>query len=490
MLITVIQAEDAHEALLQIKSVADKADGFELRLDLWHTIDVEALKALRQQCVQPIIFTLRRQDQGGSFTGTEAERLQMILTLCQLAPDYFDLEYDVPREFVAQVHQQFPKINLIASRHDFDATPEDLPAFLATLEQPYIKVYKIATLAQSIVDALRMLVLIKNARVPVAGMCMGELGEITRVLGKIVGNVFDYACLDSAHATAPGQLTVQTLQDIYHYHLLNQETQIYGVFGDPVNKSVGYILHNQNIRLLQKDAVYVRLQVRVDEIGTALQWCRQLPFAGASVTMPLKEVIMQHLDQIEANAERIKAVNTLVIKDHVWQGFNTDGAGAIVALEAQGSLANKTIVILGAGGAAKAIAYVALKRGAQVILLNRTLARAEQLAQNLGCQAGDLSQLKTLKKYDALINTLPVGDDMAQLVQPQDLKKGVLAMDIVYRPLETTFLQIAKAAGCVCIPGYEMYINQALLQLQYWFLANDEMLKKIRTLMRSYFLNG
>ena len=177
MLITAIRVRDIAESLLQIRQVLEHTDGFELRLDYCEPLDLEALKNLRSQCTKPLIFTLRRADQGGQYQGPEAARLALILDLCALAPDYFDFEYDIPREFVAKVSALYPNIKLISSYHDFDQTPEDLAAILALMQQPFISIYKLATFAHSIIDALRMLYFIKEAQVPFAGMCMGEDGE-------------------------------------------------------------------------------------------------------------------------------------------------------------------------------------------------------------------------------------------------------------------------------------------------------------------------
>ena len=491
MLITAIQVRNMQEAELQMRQAFEQTDGFELRLDYCAHVDLNALKSLRSQCAKPLIFTLRRADQGGQYQGPEAERLALILDLCALAPDYFDLEYDVPRELIAQVHALYPNIKLISSYHDFDKTPEDLAGILALMQQPSISIYKLATFAHSIIDALRMLCFIQEAQVPFAGMCMGADGEITRVLGPVVGNALDYGSVSSGDATAPGQLSVQDLHQIYHYPLLNKNTKIYGVFGDPVAKSVGYLLHNQAMCQLQKNAVYVRLRVSAEDLPLAIKLCRKLPFGGASVTMPLKEVIMPLLDELDEDAAEIKAVNTIVVQHKIWQGFNTDGLGAIAALEAHGSLAQQKVVILGAGGAAKAIAFVALHKGAQVVILNRTLARAEQLAQDLGCEAAGLDTLSHLADtdYKILINTLPVGEKMDALLNSSYLKSGTVAMDIVYAPIDTAFLKIAKQAGCVCIPGYQMYIGQGLLQEQYWFDVGSEQLLGVRDLMKNYFLS-
>lgn len=493
MLVTVIQAKNYDDAYAQMMRVAGQSCAFELRLDTWEILNFEAVAKLRARFSQYFIFTLRRFDQGGFYLGSEVERLTDILRLCACGPDCLDLEYDVDAEFVVHLAQNYPDIQLMASFHDFDKTPDDLDLVLARMQAPYFAFYKIAGFARSSVDALRMLVFVRQHK-NVTGLCMGELGECTRILGLVVGNVFDYACVVDEFANAPGQLSLQTLLETFHYQHLNQDTKIYAVLGDPVNKSSGIFVHNQTIRFLDVNAVYVRLCVKLQELALVISLCRQLPFLGCSVTMPLKEMIIPLLDEVDPNASQIKAVNTVVVRDGRWCGFNTDGIGAVRALARFMPLAQQKIVILGAGGAARAITFMALQAGAQVSILNRTLARAEALAKELGCEAFGLDKIKDLKTmaYTTIVNTLPLSmtDDgaMQKLIGVGDFIPGTLAMDIIAKPISTEFLKIAQSAVCQCVFGYEMYIGQALKQIEYWFYPDVEQMLRVEQSMRDFFL--
>ena len=207
--------------------------------------------------------------------------------------------------------------------------------------------------------------------------------------------------------------------------------------------------------------------------------------------MPLKEAILPCLDEIDPETQVIQAVNTVLRRQQRLIGLNTDGVGAIQALSSYGALAGQTLILIGAGGAARAIAYVALRHQAKVIILNRTLARAQRLATELGCEAQALPALHALTGYTLCVNTLPEqayqDPDMQALWQSRPLLPNVLAMDIVYQPIETTFLRLVKAAGWRGIPGYEMFIAQALLQIQHWFQPEDQQLEKIKASMQSHF---
>lgn len=496
MLIATIPVREYPSARQAIFQLADRADGIELRLDYAETVTLSEVATLRDICTLPVIFTLRSSAQGGHYQDPEPQRLQTILTLCALNPDYLDLEYDVPLDIIQAIRRRYPAIKLILSYHNFQNTPVDLPDLLQTIRQSDVYAYKIATQAQSTMDALRTLVFVArtHSQQRVIGLCMGEAGQCTRILAPVVGSLFSYAYWDPQHSTAPGQLSLEELAQRYHYRSLNSATKIYPLLGDPVSGSVGHILHNQVMVLLQKNAVYVKLQIPPEELSLAMQLLRQLPVGGASVTMPLKETILPFLNELDAGAQAIQAVNTIFChSSQHWVGFNTDGAGAMQAIAEYLPLAEQTIVLLGAGGAARALAVTACQYGAKVIILNRSLDKAKQLADELGCEAYALDIFPTLKSYTLCINTLPgIAFDtpiLQAIWHPDHILPGTMAMDIVYQPLETYFLRIAKTAGCQCIPGFHMYIAQALLQIQRWFHPNDEALVAIKSLMKNYFLD-
>lgn len=484
MLIGVVQVTDYLTSKEQLNIALQYADGIEFRLDYLSPFNIEVVSQLRTTCKLPIIFTLRKQSQGGHYPLSESERLKDILTVCQLQPDYLDLEYDIDIIFIKQIKQQFPNIKLISSYHNFIETPADLTKILNSMINSYFYSYKIATYAKSTLDSLRMLSFIRSMKdkLNLSGICMGEAGTSTRILSPIIGNNFTYANITEKSTTAPGQISLETLVEIYHFKKLNRETEIYALIGNPIDKSVGHILHNKAIEILDKNAVYIKLHIEPEILTEAINFCRQLGFQGLSVTMPLKEVIITELDEIEKDSLLIKAINTVTARNKKWLGSNTDGKGAILALKKISTLNNKEIIILGAGGSAKAIAYEALKNGANVTLINRTHERATILAKELGCQFININQLKD-HYYDIIINTVPIN-----LIKSDDLKYNTIAMDIVYQPIETDFLKQAKKAKCKTIPGYEMYVNQALLQIQSWFEPNNIKIEEIKIMMINYFL--
>jgi len=488
MLIAVINAKEYNPARQQINLAIPQSDGIELRLDYWNKLDIHLIAELRREFKIPMIFTLRKKSQGGYYAHSEKQRLDDLLSLCQLQPEYMDLEYDTPDDFLQIIQKDFPNIKLISSYHDFDKTPDNLEKILISIQHPAFSIYKIAVKANSVIDGLKLLKFsyTYSKRYLLTAISMGEYGSYTRILSPIVGSQINYASLSDTETTAPGQISLESLNKIYHIRQLNTDTKIYALLGDPVDKSAGHILHNQAIQILNKNAVYIKLQIKSNELKQAIQYCHDLPFSGFSITMPLKEVIIDLLDKIDSTAHKIKAINSIV-KDHSqFIGFNTDGL-AINSILDKTQLSNKIVVILGAGGAARAIAYEAIQHGGKIIILNRSLDKAKKLSQDLGCEAYSFDNRLSIQslKYDIMINTLPFN-----ILPPDYLPfiSNTIAMDIVYHPIHTPFLGIAQKSNCICIPGYEMFIRQALLQIQRWFEPSKQEIENIKNKMREYFL--
>ncbi|OGT47489.1 MAG: shikimate dehydrogenase [Gammaproteobacteria bacterium RIFCSPHIGHO2_12_FULL_41_15] len=494
MLIAVIPVKNYHTAQQQITQVCQQVDGVELRLDyLTGRLDFRAIALLRHSCVLPVILTLRKKSQGGLYDSSEEQRLRDILALCQLNPDYIDIEYDIPMNFVQDIKLRYPNIKLICSYHHFDETPKNLTTILQSLQHPCFYSYKIATKTNTTSEVLRLLQFVKtfHEKCILTGIGMGEEGQVTRIINPIVGNAMNYISVDKSQKTATGQLTLNDLA-IYPIKKLNSESKIYALLGDPVHSSMGHIVHNQAMVFLRENAVYVKLRVNRDELPNVIDQCRQLPFAGFSITTPLKECIVPLLDEVERSFQPIKAINSIAVHQGKYKGWNTDGIGALQVLSEKVNLAKQRIVILGAGGVARAIAYEAIRHHATVIILNRTLNKAKQLAREFGCLGYDLNYLRQLKKtgYTIIINTLPndayAEQDIKALFCADHLLPHTLAMDVVYQPIHTSFLTIAKNTKSVCIPGYKMFIHQALLQIKRWFHPKEAQCYQLKHIMQQW----
>ncbi len=434
--------------LEQIEKIGPLVDLVELRLDYF---DIDERPRF------PCIFTLRKQAQGGVKSIEEKERLTQILALLEMKPDYLDIEADTDPHFIETIAKRFPEVKLIGSYHNFDETPADLSAVLEGMKNPHFSIYKIAAKANSTPDMLKLMLFAREAKEPVSVMSMGEFGKPSRVLAKIMGSLLDYTSL--SEDSCLHRYDVKTLLETFHYRRLNKETRIYALIGDPVEKSPGHIFHNPRF---QQNAVYVKMIVRPEEIAETFSLMKKLPFGGLSVTIPLKELIQGEMDEITPIARAIGAINTVTFKNGKLIGTNTDGIGALTAIEKHTQVKGKKLAILGAGGAARGIAYEAKQRGAHVSIFNRTKARALSLAREFGCEGFGMDELSH-HSYDILINTIPPTSEEIPSIRPQ-----TFVMDVVIALKETPILTEAKKLGCKCIYGEEMFIEQALLQQREW----------------------
>jgi 3-dehydroquinate dehydratase/shikimate dehydrogenase len=448
MLCVPIIGPSIDDAAHQIAEALPLADLLELPLDLLH-YEFDTLKKLRALIEKPLLFTLRKK-----------VHLKEIDRLASLSPTYFDLEYDTPPHVVEELRGKFPQIKWIVSYHNFTETPLDLEQILKSLKTTPADLYKIACTAHSTNDSLRMLNLVQR-NAPLLGMCMGEKGEVTRILGTTVGSPWTFASLSSHQQTAPGQLPAQEMRSIYP---IKKRSKIYGLIGNPITSSKSHFTHNQVMRELHLDAIYVKMAVEKEELGKFFSLAKQLGINGLSVTMPLKEQVIPYLDQIDRHAEKIGAVNTILFQNGRMIGFNTDGKGALDAIEEHIKVENKWVVILGAGGAARAIIDEAVTRGAHVCVLNRTVEKALHLAQKFEIQGGGLDGIKS-HAYDLLINTTP--DPLP--ISKEEISPQTILMDIKSVPKMTPFLEEGKRKNCTLIFGYEMFIRQAIEQYRIWF---------------------
>ena len=446
----------------------DLADMIELRLDLIENFD---LPQLLKEAGKPCIITNRCKMDGGQFTGSEEDRIHILRQAIDLGVDYIDIETSTPGPLLKSILENKGQTKAILSHHDFTRTPDDLNPLYDLMSQLPADVLKIITYATDINDNLalfRLLARAKKDEKPMIAFCMGEKGEVSRILTVQQGGWLTFGSLETGKESAPGQIPAKTLKHIYRVNELKPESKVYGVIGDPVSKSMGYLIHNKAFRAVGLPHVYVPLLVQnVTRFFSAYE-----PYLGGlSVTMPHKEAIMKSLNRIDSAAERIDAVNTVVPDGNGWAGYNTDCSGALQALEPYGPLKDKKVLIVGAGGTAKAIGQGVVDKGAHLTLTyNRNKEKAQKLADQL---KGKLISIRDVDRatVDIVINCSPVG--MAPNINDTPfparlLKPGMIVFDSVYNPMETRLLQEAQAAGCTTISGVELFVRQAAQQFELW----------------------
>ena len=434
------------DSIKEIQRANREADLVELNLPLFKPHDLAHLRSL---CKKPVIFKLEEID----------------WDLLLLSPDYVDLPHTTPIAVFEEIGARFPLIKRICSYHNFEKTG-DLESLFAQVHSRPAEIYKMATLAQTTLDALRMLCLVKKYKC--VGICMGELGVITRILASVYGAPWTYAPYSLEQQTAPGQLLISDLVKTYNFRSTSPSTAVYGLIGDPITQSRSHHIHNFAFKKLRLDAIYVKMRLTSEELPAFFPLCQELNIKGLSVTMPLKESLAPYVEGAKGTA-----INTIGWHPEGIYGWNTDGPGALDALEKRGKVAGKKIVLIGAGGAAYGIAHEAKKRGAELIILNRTLPRAQRLADEVKGVAYPLESFGQVarKGYDILINCTSVGmgEDKRLPIESANLLENRVVMDIISKPEVTSLLAAAEKKGCATIKGIEMFIQQAVGQYCHWF---------------------
>lgn len=442
----------------------------ELRLDFISTrINLSRLLADRPT---PVIVTYRREADGGKFTGSEEKRMTMLREAIAFGADYVDIEEDI-----ADKVPRYGKTKRVISYHNFRHTPKDLEEIHARMSELDADVVKIATMAQSPNDNLRMLELVQSASVPTVGMCMGDIGTPSRLLSAKFGSPWTYATFHHERALAPGQLSFQQMTEIYGYENIGPDTEVYGVIADPVAHSLSPQIHNAAFQSQGRDAVYIPFRVPADSLEEFATTAPRLGVKGLSVTIPHKEAIASHLTKIDPAAKGIAAVNTVVYRDGEVIGYNTDCKAALDSLEQgiagkvsqpgeKSPLDGKRVLLLGAGGVARGILYGLRKRGAKVVIASRTRKRADQLAKEFGAKAIEWKSRHNAP-VEVIINGTPIGMHPNVDETPFGkayLKPSQVVFDTVYNPESTLLVKEAREHGCRVVTGVEMFVRQAALQ--------------------------
>ncbi|MGB9853292.1 MAG: shikimate dehydrogenase [Candidatus Bathyarchaeales archaeon] len=260
------------------------------------------------------------------------------------------------------------------------------------------------------------------------------------------------------------------------------ETKVCCVIGDPIEHTLSPLMHNAAFKHLKLDFVYVAFRVRSEELKNAVKGMRSLGVHGFNVTMPHKNAITKYLDSLDSTVQFIESVNTVLNDGGKLIGFNTDGVGALKAFkENQVPLDGKKLLLLGAGGAARAIAFQLASEVEKLTILNRDGEKAKQLAKVLKEKfgkkiVGDTLSASAIKNYlkdaDILVNATSVGmhpNTEQTLVNREWLKPDMAVMDIVYNPIETRLIKDAKAVGAKVVYGTEMLFFQGAASFEIWF---------------------
>jgi 3-dehydroquinate dehydratase / shikimate dehydrogenase len=453
----------------------------ELRLDYIEG-PVQVARLLRDRHC-PVIATCRRAVDGGRWAQSEETRRLVLRTAIVEGADYVDLEDDI-----AASVPRYGATKRIISHHDFHKTPADLEALHARLAALDADVVKIATMANHPTDNLRMMELVRTARIPTVGLCMGDIGMPTRVLAGRYGAPFTFATFHEDRVMAPGQIGWRQMRDLYRYDSITTATRIYGVVADPVAHSLSPVVHNAAVQAAGIDAVYLPFRVPAEQIDEFLERATSWPLSGVSVTIPHKESVLKHALQQEDLVTAIGAANTLSFEPAGVVASNTDATAAVESLRAAlaeqeaeeiaaggavrkgDGLGLKTALVLGAGGAARAVAFGLKQQGVDVTVSSRTLERSKRIAAEVGCKSVDWNA-RSRVPYDCVVNATPVGMHPNVNETPyakEHLRSYMVVFDTVYNPENTLLVKEARAVGCRIVTGVDMFVRQAAIQFRIW----------------------
>ena len=483
-----------------------RRDGFlvELRLDQYAGLSLEAFRyAVQTLTPTRLVVTFRAPVEGGkNLHAEDAQRISYLSAAARLGVAYVDIELSTLYVnkllfnplVAARGKQSAPKF--IFSYHDFVGMPthEALSDLRSMAEKLGADVVKLAVYANGIEHSRPLLLLLCEETgwtKPLIGIAMGEAGFWSRVLGPTFpcAAPFGFARSPRSNGTAPGQPTWSELDDLYRFRKLKPGAPVYGVMGNPIAHSRSPAMHNAALQALDLPGVYLPFKVEGAAVPFVREMAPRLGVRGLSVTIPHKEAVLETCAESTPLVKQIGAANTMVVSAtrltedeglgtqslHTdWFAANTDAQAAAWSLEAalggSGCLNGKSVLIVGAGGAARAVAFGVKALGAEVLLYNRTVERAEKLAYAVGGRCVSRAELRASHfRPVAVVNTTPVG--MAPKIEDSPLEKeelpeGSLIFDTVYNPLRTKLLRLAEERGLKTLNGLAMFVGQGAAQFE------------------------
>jgi 3-dehydroquinate dehydratase/shikimate dehydrogenase len=477
------------------RALAAGAEIIELRTDYFPDLSVDLVERLIAWAKKamsrpvPLIVTCRDKRQGGVTPYPERLRVDVICGAIKAGAEFVDLEYEnylvtENQEKIRVALSQTSKSRLILSAHDFEKRFADIKKLyrdiLAVSPAAIPKLIYTANHINDCFDAFDLLHQTSGERIV---FCMGQAGLISRILAKKLGSFLTFASIDDRSGTAPGQLTVKQLKGLYRFGHVDSDTELYGVIADPVGHSLSPAIHNACFGDKNMNRWYSPLLVEGGQRGfdsflhnvLLRKW---LKFGGFSVTIPHKRNALNYVQAsggfVEPLAAKIGAANTLIIgAEGKLSAYNTDYAGALDAITsgmgiAQSDLAALPVAVVGAGGVARAIVAGLADAGAKISIYNRTVKRAERLADEFGCEFAGLDDLPGLDAK-LLINCTSIGMHPNVDVTPvpaEYLSKDMAVFDTVYNPAKTLLLKQAKRKRARTIDGISMFVNQAMVQFK------------------------
>jgi 3-dehydroquinate dehydratase/shikimate dehydrogenase len=455
------------------------ADIAELRVDCLEPDERFLIRRFPEQAGLPVILTIRRDVDGGHYTGGEGARISLLSKgLAFASADqrrnfaYVDIEEDMNVPSLEEAARTFGT-RIIRSYHNIQGVDTDMVSRLRGLQRVGDELVKAAVTPHSTEDVVRVFKAAKETQnMEKILICMGSYGAFSRILAAKIGSYLSYvSAMQDAPIAAAGQLDAKELAEIYRFRSIGPETKVYGVVGYPLKMTGSPLFFNTCFGLENINAVYVPFPA--DSIDSFMALAEEIGLCGFSVTVPYKELILPFLAQKSDIVSAIGACNTVVRFDGGWLGTNTDTmgfSGSLLEFIGGKNLRGKKVTIIGAGGAARAVVSEVHRLGGKALILNRTILRARNLAAPYKFLWGGLDNqgVEMMDKYsDIIIQTSSAGMEGKELCDPLEnytFSGREAVMDLIYQPELTPFLNRAAAAGCRVLNGFDMLIRQAWCQ--------------------------
>jgi 3-dehydroquinate dehydratase/shikimate dehydrogenase len=458
----------------------------ELRVDCLEPDERFLIRRFPEMVRVPVILTVRRERDGGAFVGGEGARITLLSKGLAFAEAdrrhnfaYVDLEEDLDVPSLEEAARTFGT-RIIRSFHDFQGVGENLSHRMRNLRRAGDEIVKAAVMPQSMADVVTVY---ETARetwdIEKIILCMGDYGHNTRVLAEILGSYLTYAAVKGEAdfpPGAPGQLCPRELVDFYRFRSITHKTRIFGILGFPLKATSSPAFYNTVFAQQNMDAVY--LPFPSDSLESFMRLADLIGLEAASVTIPYKEEVLPYLNTRTETVDFVKACNTILRRPGGWAGANTDArgfSGALLNFINTKNLRGKRLTIIGAGGAARAVAAEVYRLKGKALILNRTVVRARDLAARYRFAWGGLDErgIEQMSGYsDIIIQTTSVGMEGEVNADPLELYKfsgREVVMDLIYKPETTRLLHRAAQAGCPVRNGYDMLIRQAQYQYTQFF---------------------
>ena len=443
------------DAIRRARAAAEAdADLVELRMDSMERPDPAAALAGRRK---PAIVTCRPTREGGMFAGAEEERLRILWNAHEAGAEFVDVEVDAS---VRPLIEARAGRGVVVSKHDFAGTPADAAEVMNRLRAAGGDVAKLAARTETFSDLTMLLSLARPDRHSIV-IGMGATGLITRVLAGRFGSRWTYA----GDEVAPGQIPVERLLHEYRFRRIRPDADVYVLLGRPAAHSLSPAMHNAGFGALDMNAAYVPIEAR--DLREFRSFADAAGIRGASVTIPFKRDVMSIIDELSPVAAEAGAVNTITRRDGRWIGANTDADGFLEPLRRRmPALEGLRATILGAGGAARAVALALGRHGASVTIAARRASEARDIAKAVGATVAGWPA--PAGSWDVLVNATPVGSKAQEGTPYSGPLDGRLVYDLVYDPDPTPLMRAAQNAGCAVIGGLEMLVAQAERQFELW----------------------